>query len=65
VQPPQPISQPPQPPSLSLTKLMQLCYESCVHLHMAMPQLPYVSPLVYILLRQCTPGYSKGVQGVK
>ncbi|KAF9514032.1 hypothetical protein BS47DRAFT_1343528 [Hydnum rufescens UP504] len=51
---PQPISQPPQPPSLSLTKLMQLCYESCVHLHMAMPQLPY-----------CTPGYSKGVQSVK
>ncbi|KAF9514031.1 hypothetical protein BS47DRAFT_1343527, partial [Hydnum rufescens UP504] len=48
---PQPISQPPQHTSLSLTKLMQLCYESCVHLHMAMPQLPY-----------CTPGYSKGVQ---
>ncbi|KAF9515498.1 hypothetical protein BS47DRAFT_1341857, partial [Hydnum rufescens UP504] len=62
---PQPISQPPQPPSLSLTKLMQPCYESCVHLHMAMPQLPYVSPLAYVLPRQCTPGYSKGVQSVK
>ncbi|KAF9518706.1 hypothetical protein BS47DRAFT_1338145, partial [Hydnum rufescens UP504] len=49
---PQPISQPPQPPSLSLTKLTQLCYESCAHLHMAMPQLPYVSPLAYVLPRQ-------------
>ncbi|KAF9514095.1 hypothetical protein BS47DRAFT_1343425 [Hydnum rufescens UP504] len=52
---PQPISQPPQPPSLSLTKLTQPCYESCAHLHMAMPNFHM----------QCTPGYSKGVQSVK